>query len=115
MIYKQRDILLVPIPFTDLSSAKKRPVLVVSSNRYNRTTKDLVVTAITSNITNGEYNVLLSSANVEEGELKVDSCIRPDKIYTISQDIVIKKFGSVTDFILDRVTAAILHLTIRDE
>jgi len=115
MMYKQRDILLVPIPFSDLSSAKKRPVLVLSNNRYNRTTNDLIVTAITSNITKGEYNVLLSSDNMEEGELKVDSCIRPDKIYTLSQDIVIKKFGSVTDFILDRVTAVILHLTIRND
>jgi len=28
----QGDILLIPVPFTDLSSQKKRPVVVISNN-----------------------------------------------------------------------------------
>ncbi|MCL2158162.1 MAG: type II toxin-antitoxin system PemK/MazF family toxin [Oscillospiraceae bacterium] len=50
MMYKQGDIVLIPIPFTDLSSAKKRPVLILSSDHYNNDTSDLIVAAITSNI-----------------------------------------------------------------
>ena len=42
---EQGDILLVPIPFTDLSSQKRRPVIVVSNNVYNQKTTDLVVAA----------------------------------------------------------------------
>ena len=42
------EILLVPIPFTDLSSNKRRPVLVLSNQEYNIQTEDLIVTAITS-------------------------------------------------------------------
>jgi mRNA-degrading endonuclease toxin of MazEF toxin-antitoxin module len=45
---EQGDILLVPIPFTDLSSQKRRPVIVVSNNTYNQKTTDLVVVAMTS-------------------------------------------------------------------
>ena len=45
----QGDILLVPIPFTDLSSQKRRPVIVISNNAYNQSSSDLVVVAMTSN------------------------------------------------------------------
>jgi mRNA interferase MazF len=33
---EQGDILLVPIPFTDLSSQKRRPVIVISNDAYNK-------------------------------------------------------------------------------
>ena len=45
---KQGDILLIPIPFTDLSSNKRRPVIVISNNDYNRKTADIVVVGMTS-------------------------------------------------------------------
>lgn len=31
---KQGDIVLIPVPFTDLSSTKRRPVIVVSNDNY---------------------------------------------------------------------------------
>lgn len=45
-MYKQGDILLIPIPFTDLTSTKKRPVLVLSKDDYNSKTDDVIVSAI---------------------------------------------------------------------
>ena len=43
MMHKQGDILLIPIPFTDLSSSKRRPVLVISNNDYNSKTEILLL------------------------------------------------------------------------
>ena len=33
---EQREIVLIPVPFTDLTSQKRRPVLIISNDRYHR-------------------------------------------------------------------------------
>jgi mRNA-degrading endonuclease toxin of MazEF toxin-antitoxin module len=48
--YKQGEIILVPFPFTDLSSTKQRPGLIVSRDDFNTTRSDLLIAAITSQI-----------------------------------------------------------------
>jgi mRNA interferase MazF len=83
-MYEQGEILLVPIPFSDLSANKKRPVLVLSNTEYNRQTNDIVITAITSNLTEKDYVVMITNNDLELGSLKIDSCIRADKIYTLA-------------------------------
>lgn len=102
-MYNQGDILLIPVPFTDLTSAKKRPVLVLSNNSYNEKTNDVLVAAITSNIRKKDYTVMLTKQDIDIGALKVDSCIRVDKIYSLSQRIVISTFGKVKAHIMDDV------------
>ena len=44
------DVVLVPFPFTDQSGIKKRPAVVVSSNNYNISRRDLLIMAITSQV-----------------------------------------------------------------
>lgn len=109
-MYKQGDILLIPIPFSDLTSHKKRPVLVLSNDDYNSKTEDIVVAAITSNLTAKDYIVMLTSDDLDEGSLKVDSSIRVDKIYTLSQSIVSSKFGAVKKYIVEAVKKKLYEL-----
>ena len=110
MTYSQGDILLVPLPFTDLSSQKRRPVLVLSKDDYNNVSDDLIVVAITSYIDAKPYIVLLSNDDMVDGTLKVDSCIRADKIYTLSQNIVVKRFGKVESEIIEKTKIKILEV-----
>jgi len=109
-MYRQGDILLIPIPYSDLTSNKKRPVLVLSNDEYNTKTEDIIVAAITSNITSKEYSILISNKDMQEGNLHVNSCIRVDKIYTLSQSIVIKKFGAVKPEIINNVKEKLREL-----
>jgi mRNA interferase MazF len=102
-MFKQGDILLIPIPFSDLTSSKKRPVLVLSNSEYNFKTEDMLVAAITSNLESKEYSVQFDNDDLSEGTLKVTSIVRSDKIYTLSKYIVIKKFGCVKKEIIDKV------------
>ncbi len=60
---EQGDIVLIPIPFTDLSSHKRWPVIVISNNEYNRETSDIVVVAMTSNPITVEYGFTITSSS----------------------------------------------------
>ncbi len=50
---------------------------------------------MTSLIQGKEYAVPLRKEDMEEGELLRDSEIRADKIYSLSQEIVVKRFGRI--------------------
>ena len=109
-MYRQGEILIIPVPFTDLTSQKKRPVLVLSNNDYNSMVEDVIVAAITSNIDNKPYVVPLTNKDLASGVLNVNSCIRADKIYTLSQNIIIKSFAEVKTNIIGAVKDKILKL-----
>jgi len=57
--YRRGDIVLVPFPIIDLSSAKRRPALVVSPDTLNQQTQDVVSVAITSNLTGGGNQIIV--------------------------------------------------------
>ena len=107
---KQGDILLIPIPFTDLSSQKRRPVIVISNDQYNRKTNDIIVVAMTSNPQVTDYSLSITSSDLVEGALNRPGKIRVDKIYTLSQTIVAKTFGQVDDRTLSRIRRRLVNL-----
>lgn len=109
-MFKQGEIVLIPVPFSDLTNKKQRPFLVISNGSYNKMTKDIVVIAITSQLRNLDYSVVLESKDFKEGELKVTSAIRADKVYTLSKDIVRKKFGQVNSEVLSGVRTKVNEL-----
>jgi mRNA interferase MazF len=62
MPYHFGDVIVVPFPFTDQTTTKKHPAVVVSSEVYHRERPDLILMAITSQLrpapTVGEATVL---------------------------------------------------------
>ena len=100
-MFRQGDIVLIPIPFTDLSTHKQRPVIVVSNNTYQHKTTDIVVVSMTSNPVVVPYSFTLTSADLAEGVLNRPSKVRVDKIYTLFQSIVRRRFGQVSPEVLE--------------
>ena len=41
--YNKGDVILVPFPFSDQTTAKKRPAVIVSSDTYNNISQDIVI------------------------------------------------------------------------
>lgn len=110
---KQGDIVLIPIPFTDLSSQKRRPVIVVSNDDYNHRTQDVVVVAMTSNPTSSSYSFVITSADLSRGILNRPGMVRVDRIYTLEQSLIVKTFGGVDDRTLSRIREIRHELTAR--
>jgi len=110
---EQGDIVLIPIPFTDLSSQKRRPVIIVSNDTYNHKTTDIVVVAMTSNPDTTDYSFTVTSSDLEKGALNRPGKVRVDKIYTLSQSIVVKTFGRVNVATLDRIRKTLQELTTK--
>ena len=108
---EQGDIVLIPVPFTDLSSRKRRPVIVISNNAYNRAARDIIVVAMTSNPLSTPMGFQVTSADLVEGSLNRPGIVRVDKIYTLAQSIVVKKFGRVSRAIVDRIRSLLDTVT----
>lgn len=109
-MYEQRDVVLIPIPFSDLSFNKQRPVIIISNNRYNQRSEDIVVVAMTSNPATVDYGFTITSTDLEQGELRRASMVRCDKIYSISQSLVLKRFGRVRPDTLSTIHTMLFRL-----
>ena len=92
--YSFGDIVLVPFPFTDQSTAKKRPAVVVSSDAYNQKRPDIIIMAVTSQIRSAAYfGDVVIGAWQPAGLLK-PSVIKPI-VTTIEKPLVIKTLGKL--------------------
>ncbi len=48
--YNPGDIILIPFPFSDFSTFKQRPPVILSARKFNRSNSDVIVAAITSHL-----------------------------------------------------------------
>ena len=102
---KQGNIVLVPFPFTDLSSSKVRLALILSSGFVG---EDVVVAFISSQQKKGKYNV--SIAPSEENGLKADSVVVCNKVATLEKAIIIGELGLLEESILRNMKAKLEEL-----
>ena len=94
-LISQRDILLVPFPFSDQSGRKVRPVVVVSNEEFNEHSQDYLVVGITSKLSREKYSLRLTDSDLENGKLFPACCIKVENILKIDRELVIKKIGTV--------------------
>lgn len=92
--YSFGDVLLVPFPFTDQSSIKKRPTVIISSNSYNSQKPDLIIMAITS-----QFNSSINFGEIVITDFAIAGLLKPSVIKpvitTIEKSLVIRKLGKL--------------------
>ena len=85
------DVVVLPFPFSDLSSSKRRPALVVAIASAD----DVILAQITSSSFSDNYAVELADKDFSNGGINVASYVRPNKLFTADISIVAYKAGDV--------------------
>ena len=88
------DVILVPFPFTDLTSTKVRPAVIISADPQ---TEDVMIAFLSSVVPSSltKFDFLLRSQNPDFKltGLKKDSVIKMNKILTISSTLILRRLG----------------------
>ena len=105
--FREGDIVILELPFTDLIGRKLRPVLVLSSERLNEISRDLIVAKISSSQQLEDFEVVLKPEDLEEGKLKKISYIHCHSIFTVEKNLILKKVGRIKDEKLNEVKSII--------
>lgn len=94
---EQKDLLIVPFPFSDQSGRKVRPVVVISNNVFNSHSEDVIVVGVTSNIKKDRYGLSLANKDLESGNLITNCMIKAENILKLEKGLIIKKIGKIKE------------------
>jgi mRNA interferase MazF len=93
--FEQRDIIIIPFPFTDLSANKQRPALIISSSEFNRRNLDVICCMITSHFESSADHVAIRDGDCEMGPMGKESVIKPFRLFTVSKSRIIKRYNKL--------------------
>ncbi len=104
--YRFGDLVLVPFPFTNQSGVKKRPAVVVSSQRYHSRRRDVIIMPVTSRLkaTLGFGEIVLREW--KKAGLLVPSAVKP-VLATIEKVLIIRRLGQLQESDRESVRGAL--------
>lgn len=108
MVYRRGDVVLVPVPFTDLRQRKVRPAVVLSGPIYHATEPDLILGAITTNLNAAASPVDYLLVDWRIANLKLPSAFKP-VIFSIEPSLILYRIGQLSKRDLDEIGRRMVH------
>lgn len=103
--YNRGDVVLVLFPFSDQTTKKQRPAVVLSIDDYNRG-EDLIISAITSKfkkpLSIGDCKII----NWKEAGLLKPSIVKA-MITTVEKSLVIRKLGKIQNIDMENINKSL--------
>jgi mRNA interferase MazF len=95
MAFQRGEVVLVPFPFSDLTTTKVRPAVVISGSLYHATEPDLLLAALTSRVSaaTGPLDYVLS--DWQAAGLRFPSAFKATLV-TLEPSRVIHRVGTLT-------------------
>ena len=106
--YSRGDVVLVQFVYSEETGSKRRPVLLLSSDRYMRGRQEVVVSAITSNtrrLLTGDHLMF----DWEEAGLLFPS-VTTGVLRTIKQSMIERKMGFVSQRDLTEIETNLIQI-----
>ncbi|MFZ4554823.1 MAG: type II toxin-antitoxin system PemK/MazF family toxin [Pseudanabaena sp.] len=100
------DVVVVNFPFSDLTSAKKRPALVVAELSKN----DVILCQITSQFTSDSSATLIEDNDFLNGSLNKISYVKSNRVFTANEKIIAYKIGSLNPERTNEVIAKLISI-----
>ena len=103
------DVVVVPFPFTDRTTSKRRPALVLSdAGKFNKQVGQSVLTMITS-ASNSDWPLDVNIQDLDGAGLPSASVVRM-KLFTLDDKLVIRKAGALAEQDRAAVSTALRQL-----
>ena len=103
MIFQQKELVLLPYPFSDQVGSKVRPAIIVSNDNFNKRCEDCVMVPLTTLIKDEPFSLIVNQDSLESGKLLKQSRVRIDKIFTIKKSLIIMQIGKINDKTLEKI------------
>ena len=110
MQINQREIVLLPFPFSNLEQTKVRPAIVVSNNKFNKKSEDCIMAPLTTVIKDEPYSLTINQRDLSSGRLIKTSRIRADKLFCVDKKIITMKIGKLNQESFDKIKKEIFSI-----
>ena len=100
------DIVVVPFPFTDLTQAKRRPAIIIADLAGD----DYILCQITSKDIRDKYSIPIEDSDFDDGSLKQNSNVRPNRIFTADKNIILYRIGNLKPEKTDQIILKIYEI-----
>lgn len=109
MTFEAFDVVVVPFPFTDRTTTKRRPALVLSdAGKFNKQVGQSVLAMITS-ASNSDWPLDVNILDLDDAGLPSASVVRM-KLFTLDDKLVIRKAGMLAEQDRSAVSTALRQL-----
>lgn len=100
------DVVLLNFPFSDLSGAKLRPVVVLAVVDRD----EFIACLITSKQKAERRTIELNASSFLQGSLRLTSYARPGKLFTADRRIVVKRVARLHNHVRDELRRAVVEI-----
>lgn len=110
-VLRRGDVVLVPFPFTDLTTEKLRPAVVTSADPQET---DIVIAFISSvvsptELSGTDYMLERDNPDFARTGLKKSSTFRMKKLLTIERSKIVRRLGRVSPVIQKELDTRLRH------